>query len=293
MEKQRYLIGDIAQITGLSRDTLRFYEKKGILRSRKNTNGYRYFTDEDLYRLVRVLFSRKMNFGLDTTKELMPIDPLSPGYQETIQRQVKEEMEAIRFHRQALYRLLSIGKIYDKVENCKNRFCMKPFPKSLILSTADSPSGGLKQWFLLSQKYPGMDMVYVYDRYQYRSGFTLEQQGAKDPAGAEEDSASLDYQAELVYQNSCLVLYEEVIEDMKLDYDFSDCETFTQQSCIHTAVEASDARPEISLISAMRRWAADQNLLPSPDIIVTSNFSRIRENDNTYTQEIYIPLLTH
>ena len=30
-----YLIGDVAQMVGLSRDALRFYEKKGIIRADK------------------------------------------------------------------------------------------------------------------------------------------------------------------------------------------------------------------------------------------------------------------
>lgn len=34
-------IGDMAQATGLSRDTLRFYEKRGLLRARRGANGYR------------------------------------------------------------------------------------------------------------------------------------------------------------------------------------------------------------------------------------------------------------
>ena len=34
-----YLIGDVAQMVGLSRDALRFYEKKGIIRADKKENG--------------------------------------------------------------------------------------------------------------------------------------------------------------------------------------------------------------------------------------------------------------
>ena len=41
-EKQRYLIGDVANLMGISRDTLRYYEKRGILSSEKGDNGYRY-----------------------------------------------------------------------------------------------------------------------------------------------------------------------------------------------------------------------------------------------------------
>lgn len=34
-KKTEYLIGDVAQMVGLSRDALRFYEKKGVINARK------------------------------------------------------------------------------------------------------------------------------------------------------------------------------------------------------------------------------------------------------------------
>ena len=60
-EKQGgYLIGDVAQMVGMSRDALRFYEKKGIIRADKKENGYRYYSEDDIYRLMYILsFFRK------------------------------------------------------------------------------------------------------------------------------------------------------------------------------------------------------------------------------------------
>ena len=45
-KKAKYLIGDVANLMGLSRDTLRYYEKRGILSSQRGDNGYRYYTDQ-------------------------------------------------------------------------------------------------------------------------------------------------------------------------------------------------------------------------------------------------------
>ena len=42
MNNTRYKIGDVANLMGLSRDTLRHYEKRGILTSQREENGYRY-----------------------------------------------------------------------------------------------------------------------------------------------------------------------------------------------------------------------------------------------------------
>lgn len=79
---------------------------------------------------------------------------------------------------------------------------------------------------------------------------------------------------------------------MELDYDFSGCKALPEESCIHTVVESKDARPDILTISSMRGWAAEQGLVASPDVLVTSNFSRLQGDSNSYVQEIYIPLLS-
>ncbi len=65
MEQQEYLIGDVADILGISRDTLRYYEKRGILSSKKRSNGYRYYREEDIFVLSSILYFRKMNMGLE------------------------------------------------------------------------------------------------------------------------------------------------------------------------------------------------------------------------------------
>lgn len=47
-EEKEYLIGDVSRIVGMSRDALRFYEKKGVIRSQKKENGYRYFSSVEM-----------------------------------------------------------------------------------------------------------------------------------------------------------------------------------------------------------------------------------------------------
>lgn len=70
-EQAEYLIGDVAQMAGLSRDALRFYEKKGIISARKKENGYRYYSEDDIYRLMCILYHSKMNTSLEELEGLM------------------------------------------------------------------------------------------------------------------------------------------------------------------------------------------------------------------------------
>lgn len=64
MEQRKYLIGEIADMLGVSSDTLRHYEKKGILTARRTSNGYRYYTEADIPQMINILYHRKMDIGL-------------------------------------------------------------------------------------------------------------------------------------------------------------------------------------------------------------------------------------
>ena len=52
-KKKEYLIGDVSRIVGMSRDALRFYEKKGVIRSQKKENGYRYFSEDGFSKIYK------------------------------------------------------------------------------------------------------------------------------------------------------------------------------------------------------------------------------------------------
>ncbi|MFN0293524.1 MerR family transcriptional regulator [Pedobacter helvus] len=58
------LIGELVAKTGLSRDTVRFYEKQGLIavgRKQRRENNYKEYSDEVLERLLTI--KRLKNFG--------------------------------------------------------------------------------------------------------------------------------------------------------------------------------------------------------------------------------------
>ena len=71
MEEKQFRSGEMAKMTGLSRDTLRFYEKKGVIRAKRRENGYRYYSESDLYKLATICFHRKMNDALASIGEIL------------------------------------------------------------------------------------------------------------------------------------------------------------------------------------------------------------------------------
>lgn len=57
-------IGAMAQATGLSRDTLRFYEKPGLLRARRGANGYRDYPPDAVDWLRYLRTAQQLGFTL-------------------------------------------------------------------------------------------------------------------------------------------------------------------------------------------------------------------------------------
>lgn len=66
-------IGELAEATGISRDTLRYYEKRGLLRARRGSNGYRDYPAEaaDLLRYIRT--AQALGFTLQQIEADLPL----------------------------------------------------------------------------------------------------------------------------------------------------------------------------------------------------------------------------
>jgi len=68
----QYRIGDVTEKLGLSADTLRYYEKIGLLPAvGRNGAGIRVFNDQDLSRLKFIQRAQKMDFTLAEIAELL------------------------------------------------------------------------------------------------------------------------------------------------------------------------------------------------------------------------------
>lgn len=65
-------IGDLAQATGTKVETIRYYERIGLIAAPERTVGnYRAYTDADLARLSFVRRARDLGFGLGKVRDLL------------------------------------------------------------------------------------------------------------------------------------------------------------------------------------------------------------------------------
>ena len=85
-------IGEIAKRLNVSTDTLRYYEKQGLLSSSfRSRSGYRLYNDQDIAQLQFVLRAKKVGFTLNEIRELLAIKIDKEGHSCQQVKQFTEE----------------------------------------------------------------------------------------------------------------------------------------------------------------------------------------------------------
>ncbi|MCB5162798.1 Zn(2+)-responsive transcriptional regulator [Marinomonas algarum] len=70
-----YRIGELAKAFEIKSDTLRFYEKQGLLApSSRSSSGYRMYTEQDKQTLSFILRAKAVGFSLADIKSLLSIE---------------------------------------------------------------------------------------------------------------------------------------------------------------------------------------------------------------------------
>jgi DNA-binding transcriptional MerR regulator len=68
-----YRPSQLARITGVSTDTLRHYERKGLLKSGRSPNGYREYPHQSVDRVTLIRNALAIGFGLDDLARILKI----------------------------------------------------------------------------------------------------------------------------------------------------------------------------------------------------------------------------
>lgn len=66
-----YKINEVAKLLNVSSELLRYYERMGLIKPKRNPGGYRYYDKEDINLLLGILRYKKMNFTLAETAKLL------------------------------------------------------------------------------------------------------------------------------------------------------------------------------------------------------------------------------
>ncbi|WP_322099743.1 MerR family transcriptional regulator [Mediterraneibacter gnavus] len=117
-----YSIREVAEMTGVSTRTLRYYDEIGLLKPLyTNDSGYRYYGEEELNRLQQILFYKERGIRLQCILEILDkeeFDILGALYEHLFELQNQK----IRIEKL----ILTVNKTIDSLEGRKkNEQCRK------------------------------------------------------------------------------------------------------------------------------------------------------------------------
>ena len=97
MKNELMLIGEIADFFGISRKAMRLYEKKGIIKPVKvdTTNGYRYYSAEQVQQLNALIELKALCFSLDEIKMIIDCKTSKTPLLEMLEKKRQAWQEAI------------------------------------------------------------------------------------------------------------------------------------------------------------------------------------------------------
>ena len=116
-------IGKAAKLAGVSVDTIRFYQKLGLIKSAgRSAGGYRLFDGEQIRDLTFVRHAQELGFSLNEVKELLALRQKHHACSE-VQSMLKRKLGDVQEKINGLSRLEA--ELADALRNCNRELRLK------------------------------------------------------------------------------------------------------------------------------------------------------------------------
>lgn len=93
--KEEMTIGSLATASDVNVETIRFYERKGILKQPKKLGGFRYYSQDYVVRIRFIKRSQELGFTLAETNDLLNLKIKSQAKCGDVLSKTKEKIEEI------------------------------------------------------------------------------------------------------------------------------------------------------------------------------------------------------
>ena len=125
---KKYRTGELLDYLGITRDTLRYYEKKGLLSPQKNNeNNYRDYDFFDIYKIMIIDFYKKRGMSIQQIHSIL--ENSDSTNMQTILQNKKNELEKVIYEQQCMLKRIDETQcFYRNLINNLNIFTVKPMP---------------------------------------------------------------------------------------------------------------------------------------------------------------------
>ncbi|MGE7023342.1 MerR family transcriptional regulator [Solibacillus cecembensis] len=120
-----YTIGQVAKFLGVSKDTLKFYEEKELVKPKQHIeNGYRKYNHFDIYDLTTVNFYREIDIEIKKIQELRKSKSIE-GIKSLLEEKEQEVLEEIEYKKILLKKIQLVKDDCEKIKQSLGIFTVK------------------------------------------------------------------------------------------------------------------------------------------------------------------------
>ena len=131
--KEQFTIGQVAKKTGITIDTLRYYERIGLLPGVERTNGQRRFNVSHIQRIQFIQRAQNMDFSLKEIGQLLMFRESPEASKTEVREMASDKLKEIQERLEVLLTLQQ--ELTELVDECKNS-TSGPCP---IIQSLDQP----------------------------------------------------------------------------------------------------------------------------------------------------------
>ena len=118
-------IEELAQLSGLTIDTIRFYERRGLLkRPPRSEGGFRLFSSQDVTRLKFVRRAQALGFSLGEVRDLLILRDEHTEPCSHVRNLLESKLEIVRYKTEEM-RVLE-GELKDALRKCNREMKKRP-----------------------------------------------------------------------------------------------------------------------------------------------------------------------
>jgi MerR family mercuric resistance operon transcriptional regulator len=115
-------IGEAAQSSGCHLETIRYYERVGLLKPpRRQSNGYRHYSEGEVDRLRFISRSRGLGFTLDEIRSLLSLSDSKNKSCEEVDQIAREQLEKVEVRIRELRRIAK--ELKATIDACEKKSC--------------------------------------------------------------------------------------------------------------------------------------------------------------------------
>lgn len=110
-------INEVSKLTGLTKKAINYYEKQGLIKPSKDSNGYRTYEETEISRLREIGFFRSMDISIRDIREIIYNRDKVMVLRRVIEEKHRRE-EEIREQRESLEKIM---KKYSREASVKSK----------------------------------------------------------------------------------------------------------------------------------------------------------------------------